>query len=148
AADTQPCGMAPRLSCADIELPAVPGTREDLSLARILHLPGNPRLQQPPRLALAQGPALMRTAVAQGEELPAEVEDPDGQPSDPHDFAAARRDLVRRRHDVPRHQRPGTWDFAPSPRIGVLDSLRAAWSAAGACWLTPVGSAGPEASNR
>ena len=38
------------------------------------------------------------------EKLAAEIEDHDGAPGDIHQFAIPRRDLARRRHDMPSHQ--------------------------------------------
>src|SRR5947209_2835715 len=52
-------------SSADVELPAVPGTAQDLALARIFVAAGLRRRDQAGELALAQVSALMRATVAQ-----------------------------------------------------------------------------------
>src|SRR5207253_120781 len=68
-ADAQLARLAPGLASADVELPAVPAAGQDLALARVADLSRGGRLPQAPEQALAEGTALMRAAVAKGEEL-------------------------------------------------------------------------------
>src|SRR5439155_11353477 len=99
--------FAPRLPGPDVELPAVPGAGQDLARARVLELARHPRLEQPPRPALAERAALVRAAVPQREELPFQIEDADRAPRHLDDLASPRRNLLRRRHHVPSHTH--TW---------------------------------------
>src|SRR5581483_8559613 len=62
-ADAEPLGLAPGLAGADVVLPAVPGAREDLALAREAHLARHGRLDRAPQLPLAQRAALVGAAV-------------------------------------------------------------------------------------
>src|SRR5436305_13756266 len=98
-------GVAPRLSGADVELPGVPGTADDLAAADVVVMPGLVRQHEAGEIALAQAAAAMRTAVRQREELAAEVEHDDGAAVGADQLAAARRDFARGRDDVLfRHQ--------------------------------------------
>src|SRR6266550_851653 len=87
APHAQTLGLAPRLPGADVELPAVPGAGQDLAWTVVLDLARHARPRQPPGLALAQRAALVRAAVAQGEVLPAQVEDADRAPAHLDDLA-------------------------------------------------------------
>src|SRR5947209_6094175 len=82
----------------------MPGTANDLAAALVTILAGTRGLHQPGQPSLAEAAALVRTAVAQREELTAEVEHHDGAPGDRHQLAAARRDLGNGSDDVLGHR--------------------------------------------
>src|SRR5262245_16700089 len=61
-------GIAPGLAGADVELPGVPGTADDLALADVLVVARLVGEHQPGLLAGAQAAAAMRTAIVEREE--------------------------------------------------------------------------------
>src|SRR5579884_1962356 len=99
-ADAEPLGLAPGLAGADVVFPAVPGTGEDLALAREAHLARHGRLDRAPQLPLAQRAALVGAAVAQREVLALHVEDADRAAGDLDDLPPAGWDLVDGGDDV------------------------------------------------
>jgi hypothetical protein len=105
AAYTQALWIAPRLACAHMELPAVPGTSQNLPAGVILEHAGHVRLQHPPQSPLAQRAALMWAPVAQRKIVAVDIEDSDRSPGDRYDLTTSARDLVGCRDDV-FHGRP------------------------------------------
>src|SRR5580658_7194264 len=120
-----------RMTCADVEFPAVPGAPQDLTPAGVDVIAGLPRLDQAGDEAAAQAAALMRATVEQAEIFAVEVEDSDGTAAHRDALARARWDLADRGHDVTAHSGSpgdaGQWKWytamALSRRI-----IRSSWS--------------------
>src|SRR6266568_6590958 len=96
-------GIAVGLPGTDIELPAVPGTADDLPLPGVFDLAGVVRLRQSDQRPLAQRGALMRAAIEQAEILALDVEHRDRTAIDGEEFAAAGWQLLDGRNDVTGH---------------------------------------------
>src|SRR5215217_118191 len=67
-------GVAPRFARADVELPGMPRTADDLAAPAVAVLAGLARLEETGQAAVAQRAAAVRAAVAEREELAVEVE--------------------------------------------------------------------------
>ena len=94
-------GIEPRLPGADVEFPAMPGTAQDFATPRDGVVAWSRRGDEPTQRADAEGAALVRATIAQGEELASNVEDADGTARDLDDLALTRRDLVDTGDNVP-----------------------------------------------
>src|SRR5580700_7020684 len=92
-----------RMTCADVEFPAVPGAPQDLAAARVDVIAGFPRLDQAGDEAAAQAAALMRATVEQAEILAVEVENSDSAAAHRDALARPRRNLAGRCHNVTAH---------------------------------------------
>src|SRR5215217_6120245 len=117
-----------------VVLEAVPGADDDLAVVDPLEPPvvlGPGDEGAEGRLALAEGPGLVRADVWQAIELAADIEDPDLAPPDPHNPVAAFRELRGVANDVhlallslaARH--PSPWRFRRLPLASMLKSLSA-----------------------
>src|SRR5215467_2368316 len=93
SAHAGPCRVDERLTCADVELPPMPGAAQDLAPPQIPVFTGRARHDEPAEHALTQRPTLMGTDVAQGEELPADIEYPYRAAFQRDDAATAGRDV-------------------------------------------------------
>jgi len=82
AADARPCRVEPGLPRPDIEFPAVPRAAEYFPRPAVRVLAGQGRLQETRQTPDAERAGLVRAAIPQREELPADVEDADGLPGD------------------------------------------------------------------
>src|SRR3954468_17737333 len=89
--DAKAAGIAVGLPGADVELPAVPGAADDLSLPGVFDLTRIFRLRQPDQRPLAQRGALMRAPIEQPEIFALDVEHRDRTSVDVQELAAARR---------------------------------------------------------
>src|SRR5262249_46170253 len=70
-------GIAIGLSCANIELPAMPRAADDLAESRVFDLAGIFGLREPDQRALTESRALMRAAIQQPEKFALDVENRD-----------------------------------------------------------------------
>src|SRR5262245_14347466 len=101
--DAEAAGVAVGLARTHVELPAVPGTADDLAELGIFDLAVIFRLRKPNQRPLAQGSALMRATVQEAEEFAIDVEDRDRAAIDLEEFSRARRQFVHRGNDVAGH---------------------------------------------
>src|SRR5690349_17380561 len=89
---------------ADVELPAVPWTANDLAKPGVFDLTGIAGAREPDQRAFAKCGALMRAAIEQAEELALDVEDRDRPVIDGDEFTRPRRQLIHRGNHMTRHQ--------------------------------------------
>src|SRR3954468_9199200 len=101
--DAKAAGIAVGLPGADVELPAVPGTANDLAQPGVFDLARIFRLRQSDQRPLTQRGALMRAAIEQAEILALDVEHSDRTLADREKLAAARRQFRDGRDDVAGH---------------------------------------------
>ena len=112
--------VEPGLPRADVELPSMPRTSENLASPAHAIVAWSGRREKAGDRPLAQFTTLVRTAVPQGEELTVEVEDADGSPGDINDLPASWRYLVDLRNDVPAHAAC----LNPAPAYCLCSALR------------------------
>src|SRR6185312_7745549 len=113
-------GIAPGLTGADVELPAVPGATDDLARAGVAVVARPVRFHETGLLALAQAAAAMRTAVVEREELAAEIEHHDGAPVHLREPAGAGRNVADRGDHMLGHGSSRLWpSIEPVERLGV-----------------------------
>src|SRR5258708_84675 len=90
----RPARSRPRLPVPDVVTPGVPGAARELAGVAVLDLVARRgHLGPPGQTPLAERPALVRAAVAQGEQLAADVEHADLPTGHLDDLAGARRQL-------------------------------------------------------
>src|SRR5262245_16971657 len=112
-------GIAPGAACADVELPGMPGTADDLTGARILIVAGSRRCDSTREFAARQAATLMRALIGECEELALDIENNDVAPCHLHQLSRPRRDLGGSGDDVAGHGLVltlGGWrNWLPSP---------------------------------
>src|SRR5439155_22278629 len=81
-----PLRVAPGLAGADVELPVVPRTADDLAAPDVVVLARFVRQHEPGQMALAQAAAAVRASVAEREELAAQIEHHDETAIGGHEF--------------------------------------------------------------
>ena len=141
-AATRSGGPAYGASGGHVELPAVPGTTEDLALARPEIFAGAARgaLWCLSQAALAEGRALMGAAIAEGIVGSVHIEHADRATVNLHDFARARRDLRRSPPDAPPSTQP-----VKLPSVAREDRLE---QRRGELWERGSANRSPSADNR